>query len=131
MRMIGAVMVLIGVYIGIRLGLDWRAFQPAPTLCGCEFDAALKFKAMLSSVAACCIAIFAVVAGISLARRYRRGLIVLATWFVVVAAVPWTDQVVPPSYPVATRAVALTVVSVTLALTCLLFYRIHRVPHVA
>jgi len=131
MRIVGAVMVFIGIYIGIRLGLDWRTFfQPAPSLCGCEFDAAVKHRTILTFLAACCIAVLAAIAGVALIRRYRRGLLVLAAWFLGVAVAAWIDQIVPlpypvePSAPVNSRVIFSTGVCVTLAFVCLLSYRI-------
>ena len=65
---VGAVMVLVGVSMGLRLGLGWPTFLESgpPSLCGCEFDTAVRHRHMLSLLVACGTAAFAAIAGVSL-----------------------------------------------------------------
>lgn len=132
-RIVGAVMVLVGVCMALRFGLGWRAFLESgpPSLCGCEFDAAVRHRHILSFLVACGTAVFAAIAGVSLMFRYRRGLIVLAAWFLAAASLPWIDQVIPLPYAVESSApiddpssLIWTLAAVVLGLFCLRCYQV-------
>ena len=131
-RIVGAVMILVGVCAGLRFGLGWRTFLESgpPSLCGCEFDSAVRHRHILSFLVACGTAVFAAIAGFSLIYRYRRGLLVLATWFLTTASLPWIDQIIPLPYPVESSSPLddpstpiWTLTCLTLGLFCLRFYR--------
>ena len=136
MRIVGVVLILGGLYVAVVFGLDWRSFlQPEASLCGCEFDAAVRLHGMLTFLSACLIAVLTVMSGVLLIRRYGRPLLVLAVWFIGIASLPWVDRIVPFPYPVESNTpsdpvpLAWTAVCMLIGVACLIFHRIKPSPN--
>lgn len=132
MRIIAAVMVVIGAYLGLRLGLEWRTFLESapPSLCGCEFDNAIRHRGVLTYAIAWGVAVLAASGGVSVICRIPRGLLILAACFAVALLIPWMNNIAALPYPgdSSVRADDLqtftwTGVCVALGLTCLFSFQ--------
>jgi drug/metabolite transporter (DMT)-like permease len=101
-RILGALLVLTGVVLLARAGFVLlHPLTPLPpSLCGCEFDEALRQKGQMPGITSCIAGGVAVVAGILLARRHRFALVGVGAWLVAMTAIPWTYQLHPPMFPI-------------------------------
>jgi len=95
-RIVGAVVIGVGIALAFA-GLHIWA-QPIPmSLCGCEFDAAMRRAAMASWLSAGVAAILALISGAFLCYRHRLETPLFAVWLITLAGVPWINHFFSPS----------------------------------
>jgi hypothetical protein len=94
-RLVGAIVIGVGVALAFGGLATWR--QPIlPSLCGCEFDAAVHRYVTASSLSDEVAAALALIAGFVLFRRHHLGMPLFAVWLISLACLPWIGHFFSP-----------------------------------